>query len=107
VAGSYYDQLVTAGKVQQILPPVLGPVQKFTTRTMKDILTSALQPYATATSVDALSAKVATKNDVTALTTQVTALKGSVDSLTTYLYASIAIAVIAAIIAIFALMRKK
>jgi hypothetical protein len=93
-AGNYYDELVKTGKVEQILPPAVGPAQKFVTRDMKDILTDALQP-------------VATKNDVTALTTQVTSLKGSIDSLSTYLYASIAIAVIAAVIAIYALMKKK
>jgi len=107
VAGSYYDQLVAGGKVQQILPPTIGPVQTFTTKTMKDILTSALQPYATASSVASLSSTVATKDDVTALTTQITTLNSSVNSLTTYLYAAIAIAVIAIIIAIFAVMRKK
>ncbi|MDP2900380.1 MAG: ABC transporter substrate-binding protein [Candidatus Bathyarchaeota archaeon] len=107
VAGNYYDQLVAAGKVEQILPPTSGPAQKFTTRTVKDILTGALQPYATADSVSTLSANVATKNDVTALATQVTALKSSVDSLTTYLYASIAIAVVAVVLAVYILMRKK
>jgi hypothetical protein len=106
-AGSYYDELVKAGKVQQILPPEVGPVQTFSTRTVQDILTTALKPYATADSVTSLSSKVATKDDMTALTSQVTALKGSVDSLTTYLYASIAIAVVAAVIAIYAVMRKK
>jgi hypothetical protein len=106
-AGNYYDQLVAAGTVQQILPPVIGPVQTFKTRTLQDILTTSLKPYATNSSVTQLTATVATKTDVTALTTQVTALKASVDSLSTYLYAAIAIAVIAAAIAIFALMRKK
>ena len=107
VAGSYYDQLVAAGKVQQILPPVTGPAIKYTTRTVKDILTSALQPYATASSVTQLQTTVATKDDVNALTTQITTLNSSISSLTTYLYAAIAIAVISAIIAIFALMKKK
>ncbi len=107
VAGSYYDQLVAAGKVQQILPPATGPSQKFVTHTVKDILTNALQPYATAASVTQLQTTVATKDDVNALTTQITTLNSSISSLTTYLYAAIAIAIIAAIIAIFALMRKK
>ena len=106
-AGTYYDQLVAAGKVQQILPPVIGPTQTFKTRTLQDILTTTLKPYATADSVTQLTSTVATKTDVTALTTQVTALKSSVDSLTTYLYAAIAIAVVAAAIAVFAIMRKK
>jgi ABC-type transport system substrate-binding protein len=107
VAGSYYDQLVAAGTVQQILPPATGPSQKFVTHTVKDILTNALQPYATAASVTQLQTTVATKDDVNALTTQITTLNSSISSLTTYLYAAIAISIIAAIIAIFALMRKK
>jgi len=105
-AGSYYDELVKAGTVQQVLPPQTGPAIKVTTYDMKDILTNALKPYATSASVSDLSSKVATKNDVSALTSQVTALKGSVDSLTSYLYVSIAVAVIALIIAGYTIMKK-
>jgi len=105
-AGNYYDQLVAAGKVQLVLPPNVGPVQQFTTKTLKDILTGALQPYATATSVTQLQSTVATKTDISGLTTQITALNASVSSLTTYLYAALGVAVIAIIIAIVAVVRK-
>jgi len=93
VAGSYYDELVAAGKVQQILPPETGPVQTVTLHSISDIITSA-------------TSNLATKTDVTALTTQVTNLQNSVNSLTTYLYVSIIVAVVAVVIAIVALMRK-
>lgn len=107
VANATYTDLVAAGKVQQILPPVIGPVQTVTTHTLQDILTTTLKPYATAASVSNLTSTVATKTDVSALTTQVTTLTSSVNSLSTYLYASIAIAIIAILIAAFAVMRKK
>jgi ABC-type transport system substrate-binding protein len=106
-AGSYYDELVEQGKVQQILPPQIGPSVKVTTRNLKDILTNALQPYATSGSLADLSGKVATKTDVSDLTSQITALKSSVDTLTSYLYLSIAVAVIAILIAGYTVMRKK
>jgi hypothetical protein len=89
-AGDYYDLVF---EVQQIFPPVTGPSQKVATKTLKTILDGVTQPLATSAQVSTLSS-------------QVTALKGSVDSLTTYLYAAIAIAVVAAIIAIYALTKK-
>jgi ABC-type transport system substrate-binding protein len=107
LANTTYTDLVAAGKIQQILPPVIGPVQTFTTHTLQDILTNTLKPYATADSVTALTTTVATKTDVSTLTNQVTALNSSINNLTNYLYASIAIAVIAILIAAFAVMRKK
>jgi ABC-type transport system substrate-binding protein len=81
-AGSYYDELVRTGKVQQVLPPLEGPTQVFTLRSMDDILN-----------------ELATKDDISAL-------KSSVDSLTAYLSISIIVAIIAIIIAILALMKK-
>lgn len=98
--GDYYDQLVKAGKVQQILPPQIGPATKVTTYTMTELLTKALTPVATKTDLATLSGQVTT------LKTSVDSLKSSVDSLTTYLYASIAIAVIALLVAIYSLMKK-
>jgi ABC-type transport system substrate-binding protein len=92
-ANSTYDQLVKAGKIQQILPPEEGPVQTITLKTMGDILTGA-------------TSNLATKTDVTSLSNQVASLQNSVNSLTTYLYVSIIVAVIAVVIAIVAVMRK-
>jgi len=99
-AGDYYDQLVKAGKVQQILPPQIGPAEKVTTYTMTELLTKALTPVALKTDVTALSTQV------TSLKTSVDSLKSSVDSLTTYLYVSIAVAVIALLVAIYSFMKK-
>jgi ABC-type transport system substrate-binding protein len=98
--GDYYDALVKEGKVQQILPPQIGPVTKVTTNTMTNILTNALKPLATKTDTTALS------NQVTTLKTSVDSLKSSVDSLTTYLYIAIAVALIALIVAGYSVMKK-
>jgi len=98
--GDYYDQLVKDGKVQQVLPPQIGPVTKVTTNTMTDLLTNALKPLATKTDLTSLTTQVTT------LKTSVDSLKSSVDSLTNYLYISIAVAVIALIVAGYSLMKK-
>lgn len=93
-SGTYYDDLVKAGEIKQLLPPLEGPVQTYTLRTMKSI-------------IDELSTTVATKNDVSALSTQVTSLTNSVNALTSYLYASIAVAIISLIVAAIALVHKR
>jgi len=85
-AGNYYDELVREGKVEQVLPPYEGPTQTFTLRSIEDLMTE-------------LTGNLATSADVSAL-------RSSVDSLTTYLYVSILVAIIALIIAVVAFMRK-
>jgi len=85
-AGSYYDELVAAGKVEQVLPPYEGPTQTFTLRSIEDLMAE-------------FTANLATKDDISAL-------QSSVNSLTTYLYVSILVAIIAIAIAVVSLMRK-
>jgi len=90
----YYEDLIKDEKLPLVLSSEIGPSIKVETKTLEDILTDALTP-------------MATKDDLDALSSEISDLRGSIDSLTTLLYASIIIAIIAIIIAIVALIKKK
>jgi len=89
----YYERLIANKTLPLVLLPQIGASVKVTTKTIEDILTSALTP-------------MATKTDVNALSTKISNLESAINSLTTTLYASIIIAVVAMIVAIVALTRK-
>ena len=76
----YYEDLIARKKLLLVSSPMIGTSIKFETKTLEDILSEALTPMAT---------------------------KDDLNSLTTLLYASIIIAIIAIIIAIVALIKKK
>lgn len=104
---AFYDELVDAGRAQLVLPPATGPVQKLTLRTMQEILTDVLRPYATADSVSSLAGKAATKDDVSAVSNKITELNNNIGSLTTTLYASLGVAILAVIVAVVALRKRR
>jgi hypothetical protein len=90
----YYEQLIESKALSQVMAPQIGASVKVTTRTVESIVTEALTP-------------LATKSDISSLTTEIASLKTAVSSLTTYLYVSIGIALIAIVAAILAFTKKK
>jgi len=90
----YYEQLIENKTLPLVLLSEIGTSIEVTTETLADILADALTP-------------MATKDDVNSLSSEISDLRGAINSLTTLLYASIIIAILAIIVAIGPLIRKR
>jgi len=90
----YCEWLIENASLPLVLLSQIGTSMEVETKTLEDILTETLTP-------------MATKNDTDALSSEISDLHGSIDSLTTLLYASIIIAIIAIIIAIVPVIKKR
>lgn len=94
LSAKYYEDKIASGELTPVFWTAVGPSLKVTTRTLDSVLTEALT-------------SVATKSDVGSLTTEISNLKSAVNSLTTYVYVSIGVALVALLAAVFAFSKKK
>jgi len=97
----YYEGMIANRSLSLILLPQIGTSVKVTTRAIEGVLTDALTPLATKADVTSLT------TEVSSLRTKISSLEGTISTLTTSLYASIGIAVVAILIAIVSLTRKR
>ncbi|MEM2906092.1 MAG: ABC transporter substrate-binding protein [Candidatus Bathyarchaeia archaeon] len=102
-----YDQLVREGRLPLVLPPEAGPTIKVTAQTIDEVLSDFLKNVASKSDLASATANLATKGDVSTLTSRVASLESSLSSMTMIAYGSIAVAIISLIVAVVAVSRKR
>ncbi|MBS7635424.1 ABC transporter substrate-binding protein [Candidatus Bathyarchaeota archaeon] len=95
----FYEELIANGTLgTPRLMSEIGQIVKVETKSIEDILTSALGPMATKSDLNSFSQS---------LSAEIADLRGSISSLTTLIYVSAAISIIAIILAVVSLARKR
>jgi len=93
----YYENLIENRKLPFVLLPEIGASVKVETESLGDILTTA---------INEATAPLATKEEINTLSTEIENLRSTISTMSTTIYASIGIAILAIIIAIVAVLKK-